>query len=96
MSPLATRSDEKPLVRIAIAGHVDHGKSTLIGRIRHEMSRSCRGSPGSTRSVGGNWAFVMDQLQEEREREMTIDTTQTFLETPSAASCSSTSRATRS
>ena len=81
MSPLATRADEKPLVRIAMVGHVDHGKSTLIGRIRHEMS----GLPGIASvdaSVGGNWAFVMDQLQEEREREMTIDTTQTFLETP--------------
>ena len=32
--------------------------------------------------MAGNWAFVMDQLQEEREREMTIDTTQTFLDTP--------------
>jgi len=81
VSPLATRADEKPLVRIAMVGHVDHGKSTLIGRIRHEMS----GLPGIASvdaSVGGNWAFVMDQLQEEREREMTIDTTQTFLETP--------------
>ncbi|HVN75499.1 MAG TPA: GTP-binding protein [Thermoanaerobaculaceae bacterium] len=81
MSTLATRADEKPLVRIAMVGHVDHGKSTLIGRIRHEMS----GLPGIASvdaSVGGNWAFVMDQLQEEREREMTIDTTQTFLETP--------------
>ena len=81
MSPLATRADEKPLVRIAMVGHVDHGKSTLIGRIRHEML----GLPGIASvdaSVGGNWAFVMDQLQEEREREMTIDTTQTFLETP--------------
>jgi bifunctional enzyme CysN/CysC len=73
VSPLATRADEKPLVRIAMVGHVDHGKSTLIGRIRHEMS----GLPGIASvdaSVGGNWAFVMDQLQEEREREMTIDT----------------------
>ena len=81
MSPLATSADEKPLLRIAMVGHVDHGKSTLIGRIRHEMS----GLPGIAAvdaSVGGNWAFVMDQLQEEREREMTIDTTQTFLETP--------------
>ena len=81
MSPLATSADEKPLLRIAMVGHVDHGKSTLIGRIRHEMS-ALPGTAAVDASVAGNWAFVTDQLQEEREREMTIDTAQTFLDTP--------------
>ena len=81
MSPLVTSGGEKPLIRIAMVGHVDHGKSTLIGRIRHEMS-ALPGTAAVDASVAGNWAFVTDQLQEEREREMTIDTTQTFLETP--------------
>jgi len=76
-----TSAGEKPLLRIAVVGHVDHGKSTLIGRIRHEMS-SLPGTAAVDPSVAGNWAFVTDQLQEEREREMTIDTTQTFLDTP--------------
>jgi small GTP-binding protein len=76
-----TRAAEKPLLRIAVVGHVDHGKSTLIGRIRHELS-SLPGTAAVDPSVAGNWAFVTDQLQEEREREMTIDTTQTFLDTP--------------
>ena len=76
-----TSASEKPLLRIAVVGHVDHGKSTLIGRIRHEMS-SLPGTAAVDPSVAGNWAFVTDQLQEEREREMTIDTTQTFLDTP--------------
>jgi bifunctional enzyme CysN/CysC len=77
----STRSDEKPVLRIAMVGHVDHGKSTLIGRIRHELS-SLPGTAAVDPSIGGNWAHVVDQLQEERDREMTIDTTQTFLETP--------------
>lgn len=81
MSPLVTGAGEKPLLRIAMVGHVDHGKSTLIGRIRHEMS-ALPGTAAVDASVAGNWAFVTDQLQEEREREMTIDTTQTFLDTP--------------
>jgi bifunctional enzyme CysN/CysC len=76
-----TRGDEKPVLRIAMVGHVDHGKSTLIGRIRHELS-ALPGTAAVDPSIAGNWAHVVDQLQEEREREMTIDTTQTFLETP--------------
>jgi bifunctional enzyme CysN/CysC len=78
---VSTRADEKPLLRIAMVGHVDHGKSTLIGRIRHELS-ALPGTSAVDPSIAGNWAYVVDQLQEEREREMTIDTTQTFLETP--------------
>lgn len=78
---VSTRSDEKPVLRIAMVGHVDHGKSTLIGRIRHELS-TLPGTSAVDPSIAGNWAYVVDQLQEEREREMTIDTTQTFLETP--------------
>ena len=78
---VSTRSDEKPVLRIAMVGHVDHGKSTLIGRIRHELL-TLPGTSAVDPSIAGNWAYVVDQLQEEREREMTIDTTQTFLETP--------------
>jgi bifunctional enzyme CysN/CysC len=78
---MAVPSSEKALVRIVVAGHVDHGKSTLIGRIRHDIC-ALVDAAALDGSVGGNWAFAMDQLQEERERMMTIDTTQTFLETP--------------
>jgi bifunctional enzyme CysN/CysC len=75
----AIAAEEKPVLAIAFVGHVDHGKSTMIGRIRHELSAVA----GATDAVlAGNWAHAMDQLQEERDREMTIDTTQTFLELP--------------
>ncbi|HNX48711.1 MAG TPA: GTP-binding protein [Thermoanaerobaculaceae bacterium] len=72
---------EKPLVRIVMAGHVDHGKSTLIGRIRHEIC-ALADAAALDGSVAGNWAFSMDQLQEERDNMMTIDTAQTFIDTP--------------
>jgi bifunctional enzyme CysN/CysC len=32
--PRQTR--DRPLVRVVFVGHVDHGKSTLIGRLLHE------------------------------------------------------------
>jgi len=72
-------AEEKPVLAIAFVGHVDHGKSTMIGRIRHELSAVAGATDAA---LAGNWAHAMDQLQEERDREMTIDTTQTFLELP--------------
>lgn len=63
-------------------GHVDHGKSTLIGRLLAEtgslpdgkienLQRACaaRGQPFE-------YAFVLDALSEEQEQNITIDTTQ--------------------
>jgi bifunctional enzyme CysN/CysC len=69
------------VVRIVAAGHVDHGKSTLIGRIRHDVL-ALAGASARDGSVDGNWAFALDQLQEERDGMMTLDTTQTVIDTP--------------
>ncbi|WP_207462462.1 adenylyl-sulfate kinase [Azospirillum sp. SYSU D00513] len=82
-----TNKDLNGQLRIVIVGHVDHGKSTLIGRLLndtgslpdgkveqvHEMSRK-RGMPFE-------WAFVMDALQAERDQGITIDTTQIHFKT---------------
>jgi len=79
---------EERALPIVIVGHVDHGKSTLIGRLLYdtgclpidkyaEIQRSSE-MPG--RIV--EFAFVMDCLEEERSRGITIDTTQTFFKTP--------------
>src|SRR5262245_38133043 len=64
-------------VRVAVVGHVDHGKSTLVGRLFYEA-----GAVEAARLPADNeWAFLIDQFQEERERAMTLDTAQAFFST---------------
>jgi len=74
-------------LRIVIVGHVDHGKSTLIGRLFYdtgslseeryrEIEKTCR-----EQGREFEFAYLMDALQEEREHNITIDTAQTFFRT---------------
>jgi len=69
-------------LKIVIVGHVDHGKSTLVGRLLHETGTLPEGKVESLREVCDKrgmpfeWAFVMDALQAERDQGITIDTAQ--------------------
>ena len=73
---------------IIIVGHVDHGKSTLIGRLLYDTGSlppdKFAEIQKSSEMLGRRleFAFVMDCLEEERTRGITIDTTQTFFRTP--------------
>lgn len=69
---------------IVIAGHVDHGKSTLIGRLLYDTGelsadrlQEMRQSSSATGKVD-EFAFVLDAFEEERSRGITIDTAQIF------------------
>lgn len=72
---------EKPHVNLAIIGHVDHGKSTLMGRLLLETGVI---SPEdiSEEAESFKFAWVLDHLKEERERGLTIDVAYEKLETP--------------
>jgi len=63
---------EKPHVNLVFIGHVDHGKSTLIGRLLVEKGliseKDLQEEAGSFK-----FAWVMDREREERERGVTID-----------------------
>lgn len=71
---------EKPHVNLAIIGHVDHGKSTLMGRLLYETGVI---SPEDLdeEAESFKFAWVLDHLKEERERGVTIDVAYEKLET---------------
>ena len=77
-----TQGGPRPLVRIVIVGHVDHGKSTLVGRLLHETGSLPEGklellqAVSARRGMPFEWSFLLDALQTERDQGITIDTTQ--------------------
>src|SRR3569623_1214771 len=82
-------SGERPQVSIVIVGHVDHGKSTLVGRLLHETGSLPDGKLEMLKAVSARrgmpfeWSFLLDALQTERDQGITIDTTQLRIRTPS-------------
>ena len=72
----------RPQVRIVIVGHVDHGKSTLVGRVLFETGSLPEGkfemlkAVSARRGMPFEWSFLLDALQTERDQGITIDTTQ--------------------
>ncbi len=71
---------EKPHINVITAGHVDHGKSTLIGRLLFDSGslaenelRKLKEKAKELKKETFEFAFVMDNLKEERERGVTID-----------------------
>jgi elongation factor 1-alpha len=71
---------DKPHQNLAVIGHVDHGKSTLVGRLLYETENVPEHvieqykEEAEEKGKGGfEFAYVMDNLAEERERGVTID-----------------------
>ena len=71
---------EKPHLNLAVIGHIDHGKSTLVGRLlfetgavpahiieKYKVEAKAKGKESFV------FAWVMDSLKEERDRGITID-----------------------
>jgi len=71
---------DKPHINIVFIGHVDHGKSTTVGRLLYDSGnideqalRKLKEQAQNLGKAGFEFAFVMDNLKEERERGVTID-----------------------
>jgi bifunctional enzyme CysN/CysC len=74
-------------LKIVIVGHVDHGKSTFVGRLFHDTGSLPEGKleqlqqVAERRGMPFEWANLMDALQAERDQNVTIDTAQIWLQT---------------
>lgn len=71
---------EKPHINLVFIGHVDHGKSTLVGRMLYELGevseqvmKKYREEAEKLGKATFEYAWVMDSLKDERERGVTID-----------------------
>ena len=73
-------ASDKPHMNLAVIGHIDHGKSTTVGRMMFETGavpahiiEGYRKEAESKGKATFEFAWVMDNLKEERERGITID-----------------------
>jgi len=79
LRPHDAAADARAPVKIVVVGHVDHGKSTLIGRLLHDTGSLPEGrieqlrQAAAKRGAAFEWAFLMDALQAERDQNVTID-----------------------
>jgi elongation factor 1-alpha len=79
---------QKPHLNLVFIGHVDHGKSTTLGRLLFEKGaigeHIIRQYKEEAEKIGKGtfeFAWVMDMLKEERERGLTIDISHKKMET---------------
>lgn len=74
------RQASKGVVHLAVMGHVDAGKSTLVGRLLHDMGaldaavvrKNMQEAKNSGKASFG-WAWAFDERPEERARGLTMD-----------------------
>src|SRR5258708_16260351 len=76
------QSPDSERLKVVFVGHVDHGKSTLIGRIFYDTKSLPDGKVEQIEAackeegMEFEYAFLLDALLEEQEQNITIDTTQ--------------------
>lgn len=68
-------------LNIVVVGHVDHGKSTLIGRLLFDTDSLPKGAIEKVKRIskekgkGFEYAYLLDAFEEEQKQGITIDTT---------------------
>jgi elongation factor 1-alpha len=81
-------SQQKPHINLVVIGHVDHGKSTLVGHLLYRLGfvdeKTLKMLEEEAKKKGKEsfkFAWLLDRLKEERERGVTIDLTFVKFET---------------
>jgi bifunctional enzyme CysN/CysC len=86
-SGAASATDAREQMNIVIVGHVDHGKSTVVGRLFADTGSLPEGKLEAVRKECQRtgkpfeWAFLMDALSDEQDQGITIDTARAFFKT---------------
>lgn len=69
-------------LKIVVVGHVDHGKSTVIGRLLYDTKSLPEGAIEKVKRISKEtgkpfeYAYLLDAFEEEQKQGITIDTTQ--------------------
>ncbi|MDR2618405.1 MAG: 50S ribosome-binding GTPase [Treponema sp.] len=75
-------------MNIVITGHVDHGKSTLVGRLLADTHSLPEGKLQQVKDLCGKkgrvfeYAFLLDALEDEQKQGITIDSARIFFKSP--------------
>ena len=77
----------KEVLKIVVVGHVDHGKSTVIGKLLYDTKSLPEGVVEKVRKIAKEtgkpfeYAYLLDAFEEEQKQGITIDTTQIQFQT---------------
>lgn len=78
---------EREILNIVVVGHVDHGKSTFIGRLLYDTHSLPQGTVDKVMRISKEsgkpfeYAYLLDAFEEEQKQNITIDTTQIQFQT---------------
>ncbi len=79
--------DQRERMNIVIGGHVDHGKSTVVGRLLADTGSLPEGKLEAVRALCERtarpfeYAFLLDALKDEQAQGITIDAARVFFKT---------------
>ena len=82
-----TKANQRVTMNVVIVGHVDHGKSTLVGRLLADTGVLGEGKLEKVKETCKRqgkefeYAFLLDALEEEQGQGITIDAARVFFRT---------------
>lgn len=87
MTTPSPKTDDRQRLNVTVVGHVDHGKSTLVGRLLADTGNLPEGKLEFIREMCARnskpleYAYLLDALKDEQAQGITIDTARCFFKT---------------